>query len=91
MTVTMGTGSSGTNGDCNGYTQTNVLATGLHLDGAGGTGLPTTFPGGATGWSPATGSDTRVFKFTYTIDTTVPNTLQNRAATATFVWEAQSS
>jgi hypothetical protein len=86
MTVTMGTGSSGTNGDCTGYTATSTLATSTHLDS-----LPTTFAGGTTPWTPATGGDTRVFKFTYTVDMTVPNTLQNSTAAATLVWEAQST
>jgi hypothetical protein len=86
MTVGMGTGSSGTNGDCTGYTETTVLASAMHLDS-----LPTTFSGGITPWTPTTGSDTRVFKFTYKVDTTVPNTLQNSTASATLVWEAQSS
>jgi hypothetical protein len=86
MTVTMGTGSSGTNGDCTGYTQTSTLASNVHLDT-----LPTTFSTGLTTWAPAGGSDTRVFKFTYTVDMTVPNTLQNSTASAALVWEAQSS
>ena len=86
MSVTMGTGSSGTNGDCTGYTPTSTLATNVHLDS-----LPTTYAGGVTPWAPSVGTDTRVFKFTYTVDMTVPNTLQNSTAGATFVWEAQSS
>jgi hypothetical protein len=86
MSVTMGTGSSGTNGDCSGYTATNTLASNVHLDS-----LPDTFAGGVTPWTPAGGSSTRVFKFTYTVDMTVPNTLQNSTAGATLVWEAQSS
>jgi hypothetical protein len=85
MTVTMGTGSSGTNGDCTGYTATSTLASNVHLDS-----LPTTFGGGLTPWSPAGGSSTRIFQFTYTVDMTVPNTLQNSTAGATLVWEAQS-
>jgi hypothetical protein len=86
MSVTIGTGSSGTNGDCTGYTPTSTLATNVHLDS-----LPTTYAGGLTPWAPTGGTDTRVFKFTYTVDMTVPNTLQNSTAGATLVWEAQSS
>jgi hypothetical protein len=86
MTVAIGTGSSGTNGDCTGFTQTGVLATSTRL-----TGMPTTFAGGTTGWAPTgSGAETRVFKFTYVLDNTIPNTLQSSSVTATFTWEAQS-
>jgi hypothetical protein len=85
MPVSMGTG-SGTSGDCTGFTPTDTLASSVHLDS-----LPTTFGGGATSWSPTAGTDSRIFEFTYAVDMTVPNTLQNSTAGATLVWEAQSS
>lgn len=86
MTVAIGTGSSGTNGDCTGFNQTGVLATSTRL-----TAMPATFAAGATGWGPTgNGSETRVFKFTYSVDNTIPNTLQSSSVTATFTWEAQS-
>jgi hypothetical protein len=53
--------------------------------------MPTTFAGGTTGWAPTgSGAETRVFKFTYVLDNTIPNTLQSSSVTATFTWEAQS-
>jgi hypothetical protein len=86
MTVAIGTGSSGTSGDCTGFTQTGVLATSTRL-----TSMPATFTAGATGWAPTgNGSETRVFKFTYSLDNTIPNTLQGSTVAATFTWEAQS-
>lgn len=87
IAIAVGTGSSGTNGDCAGFTQTAVLTTGTKLNA-----LPATYGAGPTGWSPTGGGpETRVFKITYTVDMTTPSTLQNSTATATFVWEAQST
>ncbi|GGJ94290.1 hypothetical protein GCM10010123_25170 [Pilimelia anulata] len=47
--------------------------------------------GYGTGWTNATGGDTRVFRFTYTLDSAAPNTAQSDGITTDFVWEAQSN
>lgn len=87
MRVGVGTGTVTTPGDCSNYTETAVVPTGNSVKLAG---YPTTFATGSTGWSPTAGTVTRVFRFTYTVDSTVPNNQQNATATATFTWEAQS-
>jgi hypothetical protein len=85
MTIEMGTGTTGTNAACTTFTPESTLKSNVHLDS-----LPTTFAAGATGWAPST-TATKVFRVTYTVDMTVPNTLQSSSAIATFVWEAQST
>ena len=53
--------------------------------------LPTTFAGGATGWTPTASSDrTRAFRITVTLGSDTLNDAQGDTATATFTWEAQS-
>ncbi|WP_189171394.1 hypothetical protein [Pilimelia anulata] len=47
--------------------------------------------GYTTGWTSATNGNTRVFRFTYTLDSSAPNTAQSDGITTDFVWEAQNN
>jgi hypothetical protein len=52
----------------------------------------TNFATGLGTWAPTgTGSETRVFQFTYTLDPATPNTAQSGTAAIGFTWEAQNS
>ncbi|GGJ94323.1 hypothetical protein GCM10010123_25210 [Pilimelia anulata] len=47
--------------------------------------------GYGTGWTSATAGNTRVFRFTYTLDAATPTTAQSDGITTDFVWEAQNN
>ena len=90
LTVVQGTGGSTTS--CTGFTP---LGTGSSVY----TGTLAAFAAAATNyatglgtWTPTgSGSETRTFQFTYTIDAATPNTSQGGTAAIGFTWEAQNS
>jgi hypothetical protein len=52
----------------------------------------TNFATGVSAWAPTgSGSDSKTFRFTYTLDAATPNTAQGGTAAAGFTWEAQNS
>ncbi|WP_189114796.1 hypothetical protein [Pilimelia terevasa] len=52
----------------------------------------TTFANGyGTGWTSAASGNTRVFRFTYTVDASTPQTAMGDGITTNFVWEAQNN
>jgi hypothetical protein len=52
----------------------------------------TNYANGLGTWTPTgSGSDTRVYKFTYTVDPSAPNSTQGGTAAIGFTWEAQNS
>jgi hypothetical protein len=89
LQVRAGTATSTTNGACTGFASSGTVFSSGHLS---------TFPTGgwtnglATGWSP-TGSapESRVFEFSYTMDSNAPSSTQNGTAHIDFVWEAQGA
>jgi hypothetical protein len=91
LTVTQGTG-GGFSAGCSGFT---ALGTGSSVYSgtvAGFAGSATSFATGLGSWAPTgTGSETRVFQFTYTLDAATPNTAQGGTAAVGFTWEAQNS
>jgi len=90
LTVTQGTG--GGFGSCTGF---SALATGSSVYSgtlsafASGS---TDFASGLGSWAPTgSGSETRVFQFSYTVDPSAPNSTQGGTAAIGFTWEAQNS
>lgn len=85
-------GTGGGFGDCAGFTP---LASGATiydgtLDAFGTT--KTAFGSGVGAWAPdGTAGDTRVYRFSYQLDPSTPNTAQGGSAVVHFTWEAQSS
>ena len=89
LTVVQGAG--GSFGDCDGFVAqaTNsavfsgtVADFGTHTDFAGGVGV----------WTPdGLGTDSRVYKVTYTVNASAPNSTQGGSATVGFTWEAQNN
>ena len=56
-----------------------------------GTGS-TNFATGLGTWAPTgSASESRVYRFTYTVSSTAPNTVQGGTAALGFTWEAQNS
>ena len=90
LQVRVGTGSATTGGTCpSDFAATSTVFSAAHLN---------TFPSGGyangidTTWHPTgTGNDSRVFEFTYTMDSGAPSTTQSGTAHIDFVWEAQNS
>lgn len=91
LTVTQGTGAT-FSGGCGSFTP---LATGAGVyDGtlAAFATANTNFTNGRGTWAPTgTASETRVYKFDYTLSANAPDTSQGGTATIGFTWEAQNS
>lgn len=52
----------------------------------------TNFATGVSAWTPTgSGSESKTYRFTYTLDAATPNTAQGGTAAAGFTWEAQNS
>lgn len=87
LSVEQGTG--GGYSSCTGFTSASTLYTGTV---SGFASAYTGYSNGIATWSPTgSGSESRVFRFTYTIDSATPNTLQSATAGLGFTWEAQNS
>lgn len=90
LTVEQGTG--GGFGSCSGFTP---AATGSSLYSgtvAGFGAASTNYATGVGSWTPTgTASETRVYRVTYTVSSTAPNTVQGGTAALGFTWEAQNS
>ena len=84
LTISMGTG--GSNASCTGFSGAAIYTGTL----AGfNTAYPTSFANGLATWSPTgSASESKVFQFAWTYDSTAP---QSSTATDTFTWEAQGS
>ena len=90
LTVTQGSG--GGFGSCTGYTP---LASGSSVYSGTLAAFASTATGYSSGlgsWAPTgTASETRVYQFTYTLDSAAPNSVQGGTAALGFTWEAQNS
>ena len=73
---------------CTGFTSASNAYTGTLA--AFGTGK-TNFASGVGTWAPAAGAQTRTYRFTYTVNGSVPNSAQGGTAAIGFTWEAQNS
>jgi len=51
----------------------------------------TSYTDGAGVWTPTGAGQTKVYRFTYTMDGATPDVSQAAVATATFTWEARNS
>jgi hypothetical protein len=90
LTVTQGTG--GGSGSCTGFTPLGSGASVYTGTLAAFGSTATSYATGLGSWTPTgTGSETRVFQFTYTLDPATPNTAQGGTAAIGFTWEAQNS
>jgi hypothetical protein len=91
LTITQGTG-GGFSAGCSGFSPLGTGATVYSGTVAGFASGSTNFANGLGTWAPTgTGSETRVFQFTWTLDPTTPNSAQSGTAALGFTWEAQNS
>lgn len=86
MTVEEGTG--GSFSDCTGFTIVgSAIYTGTLSNFAA---TSTAYSSGVGTWAPSTSGTTRTYKFTYTLDSATPSSMQSTTAGADFSWEAQA-
>lgn len=90
LTVEQGTG--GGFGSCSGFTPAATGGT-LYSGTVAGFGAGSTnYATGVGTWAPTgTASESRVYRVTYTVSSTAPNTVQGGTAALGFTWEAQNS
>ncbi|OIH96610.1 MULTISPECIES: hypothetical protein [unclassified Curtobacterium] len=90
LTVEQGTG--GGAGSCTGFTPAATSGT-LYTGTVAGFGSTSTnFASGVGTWAPGGGSsEARVYRFTYTVASGAPNTVQGGTASLGLTWEAQNS
>ena len=88
LDVTIEQGTGGTFANCTGFTSASTLFTGTLASLAS---TKTDFASGLTGFTPASGSVDRTYRFTVTLGSDTPNTAQGDSASATLTWEIQSA
>lgn len=90
LKIEQGTSATATTfGTCTGFTGGTTIYNGT---ASAFNGTASSFANGIGSWSPTgTGSENRVYKFTYTVDSGLTNTYQNATAALGFTWEAQNS
>lgn len=90
ITLTVEQGTGGGFGSCTGFTPASTggsLYSGL-LSGFSASNFAT----GLGTWAPTgSGSESRVYRFTYTVSATAPNTVMGGTASLGLAWEAQNS
>lgn len=90
LRVEEGTGSSfGANPACTGFTPTGGPLYDGTLNGFATT--RTQHSNGVGTWAPTGATQTRVFRFSWTLPTSADNSVQNLSTAATFTWEAQNT
>jgi hypothetical protein len=90
LTITVDEGTGGTfAGGCGGFTSTSQVYNGtLAAFGTGKTGYAT----GVGSWTPTgSASETKVYKISYTLSSSTPDSAQGGTAALGFTWEAQNS
>lgn len=88
LTITVEEGSGGNFGSCTGFTPSTTIINAVHLTTIAST--YTNFATGAGTWAPS-GAANKVYRFTYTLDASAPNTVAGQTDTATFTWEADNT
>jgi len=90
MTLTVEQGTGGGFGSCTGFTP--ATTSGTLYSGLLSNFTASNFATGLGTWAPTgTASESRVYRFTYTVSSTAPNTVQGGTAALGFTWEAQNS
>lgn len=89
LDMTIEEGAGGTFGSCTGFTPnaTPMYSGTLTALAASRTNFAT----GYGAWAPTAAAQTRVYRFTYTLKASAPNSVQGAAASATVTWEAQNT
>jgi hypothetical protein len=87
INLTVEVGTVGTFATCGAFAPASTPINNVPLSTVGTkTGYITGYP---TSWSPPAG-DFRVFRFTYTVSTSIPDSMQGAACALPFTWETQA-
>ena len=90
LVVTLGTGSTSTG--CTGFAAVSTNPGVYSGTLASFTGTATSYGTGTGSWTPTgNGSETRSYRFTYTVDANTPDTSQGGTALFGLVWETQNA
>ena len=90
MTLVVEQGTGGGFGSCTGFTP--ATTSGTLYSGLLSNFTAANFASGLGTWAPTgTASESRVYRFTYTVSSTAPNSVQGGTAALGFTWEAQNS
>jgi hypothetical protein len=87
ITVTVVEGTVGGFGSCGSFIPGTTIINGVALSTVSSTNIA--YGSGVGTWAPSS-SGTKVYKFTYTLSSSVPSAKQSANTTATFQWEAQA-
>lgn len=89
LTVEQGTG--GGSGTCSGFTPAATVS-GVYSGSLAGVGSATSYATGLGRWATTgAASETQTYRFTWTLPTTTPNSVQGGTASVGFTWEAQNN
>lgn len=88
LTIDEGSGASFAGG-CGSFVSSSSLATTQTLTSLAA--ARTNYANGAGSWAPTGATQTKSYRFVYTVDSAAPNSVQNGTAAATFTWEAQNT
>lgn len=87
LDVTIEEGSGADFTDCSSFTGSSLYSGTL----ANLAATHSDYSNGVSGFTPASGSTARAYKFVVTLGSDTPNTAQGDSASATFTWEVQSA
>lgn len=79
-------GSGGTFSSCTGFSGSTIYSGTLSNMAS----TKTAFGSGVGSFAPTTNTDTKVYKFTYTLNASTPDNMQSATCAATFQWESQA-
>lgn len=92
ITLKIEQGTGGGFGSCSGFTPASTNGTLVDTTLADFGSTSTNFATGVGTWAPmGTASDTRVYRFSYVLPASAPNSVQGGTASLGFTWEAQNS
>lgn len=92
ITLAIVQGTGGSFGSCSGFTPLGSGSSVYSGTLAAFATSATSFATGVGDWTPnGKGSDTRVYRFTYTVNVNAPNSTQGGTASIGFTWEAQNT
>ncbi|WP_375400807.1 TasA family protein [uncultured Amnibacterium sp.] len=89
LTITQGTGA--TTSSCSGFVA-DTSNSSVYTGTLAGFSAATSFSNGLGTWTPTgTASETKAYRFVYTVDPSAANSVQGGTAAIGFTWEAQNS
>lgn len=88
LAITVELGTTGAFANCGAFSASSTPINDVALSTVGTKANYST--GYSTGWSPAVG-ESRVFRFTYTMSSSIPDSQESATASMPFTWEAQAA